>query len=184
MNDVRDVAVKYAHLLSVSDYGKLLNCADLIDRLQAFEVDTPYGSEEPEITQEAATEIKRLRALCDEWKVLAVEWYEPQIAKQQAEIERLKAKVEYQEATIKSLSVDKGEDAAEIERLNKRVAELEAKGLKVCAAFSKEVVEAEAEIDQLKDALRTIYTWNASGDYQRDLFRMKDFAIAALKGEK
>lgn len=32
-------------------------------------------------------EIKRLQALCDEWKVLAVEGYEPQIAKLQAVVD-------------------------------------------------------------------------------------------------
>ena len=39
--------------------------------------------------------------------------------------------------------------------------------------------EAADEIERLKAALRLIYTWNTSGDYQRDLFRMKDFAIRA-----
>lgn len=49
--------------------------------------------------------------------------------------------------------------------------------------FAEEFNDLYEEIDHLKDTLRTIYTWNASGDYQRDLFRMKDFAGAALKVE-
>jgi len=36
--------------------------------------------------------------------------------------------------------------AAALEAKDKRIAELEAKGLEVCAAFSKEMAEAEAEI--------------------------------------
>ena len=35
MSDIRDIAVKYAHLLSASDYSILLNKADEIERLEA-----------------------------------------------------------------------------------------------------------------------------------------------------
>ena len=34
MGELRDIAVKYAHLMWVSDYRKLLNTADEIERLE------------------------------------------------------------------------------------------------------------------------------------------------------
>lgn len=65
------------------------------------------------------------------------------------------------------------EAADEIERLQKHL-----------EACSDTCGFQARQIERLQDALRTVYTWNASGDYQRDLFSMKDFAITALKGEK
>ena len=99
-----------------------------------------------------------------------------QVKAKDAEIERLRADSAKMHSEIRSMVAAWEKSQDEIERLKLKV-----------EAYKRYRVEnrrLEAEIERLRAALRLIYTWNASGDYQRDLFRMKDFAIAALEGEK
>ena len=97
-------------------------------------------------------------------------------------------------------------DLYEIERLNKRVAELQTKGLEVCAAFMKEMVEAEDEIELLQTVVDAAIAWantdkndidgcdktnlellDAVGEYLYDTSKrdvLQKAYIAAREGEK
>ena len=92
------------------------------------------------------------------------------------EIRRLRAKVEYQEATIKSLSVDKGEDAAEIERLKTRD-----------AVFLEKITEQSAEIERLRafvDAAKRSRETDEYGLLSVEKGWELDRALAALEDDK